>query len=129
MKTRYKILPIIAIGIISIFATSNGHDLFHYMNLPYEWHDSFGFTDTNIVRSTQCASEELAWLEPCIDVKIVSDNTPEQLEAILEHCSDSKDLVDTVGLSYDNGTHTIDTINCKWADIIQIPKGEIFEMN
>lgn len=129
MKTRYKILPIIAIGIISIFATSNGHDLFHYMNLPYEWHDSFGFTDTNIVRSTQCASEELAWLEPCNDVKIVSDNTPEQLEAILEYCIDSKDLVDTVGLSYDNGTHTIDAINCKWADIIQIPKGEIFEMN
>jgi len=80
MKTRYKILPMVVIGIISVFAISNGHDLFHYMNLPYEWHDSFGFTDANIVRSTQCASEELAWLEACIDVKTVSGNIPEQLE-------------------------------------------------
>ncbi|WP_371503968.1 hypothetical protein [Nitrosopumilus adriaticus] len=130
MKTRLLIIVgIIAIGMISVFAINNGHDLFHAMNLPYEWHDSFGFTDTNVVRSAQCASEELGWLEPCIDVKMVSDNTAEQLEAILEHCIDSKDLVDTIGLSYDNGTHRIDTVNCKWVDIAKIPKGEIFEMN
>ncbi len=130
MKTRLLIIVgIIAIGMISVFAINNGHDLFHVMNLPYEWHDSFGFTDTNVVRSAQCASEELGWLEPCIDVKMVSDNTAEQLEAILEHCIDSKDLVDTIGLSYDNGTHRIDTVNCKWVDIAKIPKGEIFEMN
>jgi len=115
MKSRLLIIiGIIAIGMISVFMINNGHDLFHYMNLPYEWHDSFRFTDTNIVRSAQCASEELAWLEPCIDVKTVSDNTPEQLEAILEYCIDSKDLIDTIGLSYYNSTHSIDTITCEW---------------
>lgn len=83
MKTKLLItIGIITIGIISVFVVNNGHDLFHYMNLPYEWHDSFGFTDTNVVKSTQCASEELAWLEPCIDVKMESDSTPEQLEEI-----------------------------------------------
>jgi len=47
----------------------------------------------------------------------VYDNTQEQLEAILEHCIDSKDLVDTIGLSYFNDTHFIDTITCEWQGI------------
>ena len=44
MKTRFLIvigISVLGIGIFSV--TNNGHDLFHYMNLPYEWHDSFGF--------------------------------------------------------------------------------------
>ena len=42
------------------------------------------------------------------------DPNPNQLEAILEHCIDSKDLVDTIGLSYSNDTHYIDTTSCEW---------------
>ena len=53
------------------------------------------------------------------------DNTPEQLKAILKHCIDSKDLVDTVGLSYFNDTHFIDTIACEWQ---RIDKGIVTEM-
>ena len=44
----------------------------------------------------------------------VSDNTPEHLKGILEHCFGSKVFVGTVGLSYYNDTHSIDTVNCKW---------------
>ena len=44
----------------------------------------------------------------------VSDTSPKQLEAIMEYCIDSKVLVDTVGLSYYNDTHFIDTITCEW---------------
>lgn len=44
----------------------------------------------------------------------VSDNTKAQLKAILEYCIDSKVLVGTVGLSYYNETHSIDTITCEW---------------
>ena len=42
------------------------------------------------------------------------DSSIEQLEAILEYCIDSKDLVDTIGLAYHNNTHSIDTVTCKW---------------
>ena len=42
---------------------------------------------------------------------------PEQLDAILEYCIDSKDFGDTKGLSYSNETHYIDTINCEWQDL------------
>lgn len=42
------------------------------------------------------------------------DPNPEQLEAISEYCIDSKDLVDTKGLSYSNDTHYIDTVTCEW---------------
>lgn len=45
------------------------------------------------------------------------DPNPEQLKAILEYCIDSKDLVDTIGLSYSNDTHYIDTINCEWQEL------------
>lgn len=44
----------------------------------------------------------------------VSDNTPEHLKRILEHCFGSKVFVGTVNLSYYNDTHSIDTVNCKW---------------
>jgi len=47
----------------------------------------------------------------------VYDNTSEQLEAVLEYCIDSKDLVDTIGLSYFNDTHFIDTNTCNWQEI------------
>ncbi len=46
----------------------------------------------------------------------VSDNTPEHLKGILEHCFGSKVFVGTVSLSYYNDTHTIDTVNCKWIE-------------
>ena len=60
----------------------------------------------------------------------VSDSTAAQLEAILEHCIDSKDLVDTVGLSYHNGTHSIDTLNCEWKVIEEVSFGNsLFEKN
>lgn len=45
-----------------------------------------------------------------------SDNTPEHLKGILEHCFGSKVFVGTVSLSYYNDTHTIDTVNCKWIE-------------
>lgn len=48
------------------------------------------------------------------------DPNPEQLKAILEHCIDSKDLVDTEGLSYSNNTHYIDTVNCEWQGLEMI---------
>jgi hypothetical protein len=122
MRTRYKILPIIATGIIFVFAMNNGHDLFHYMGLPYEWHDSFGFTDRNIIRSTQCASEELGWLEPCNDV-IVSDNTSEQLEGIFASCAcqkrvkanpETNNLCTQPLIDWENSTHYIDNNICKF---------------
>jgi len=60
----------------------------------------------------------------------VSDTSPKQLEAILEYCIDSKVLVDTVGLSYYNNTHFIDTITCEWQkhDWVEIDS-EGFDVN
>ncbi|MCA9820419.1 MAG: hypothetical protein KC440_06665 [Nitrosarchaeum sp.] len=43
-----------------------------------------------------------------------------QLEAILEYCIDSKDLVGTKGLSYSNSTHYIDTVTCDWQELEMI---------
>lgn len=54
------------------------------------------------------------WLEFEKYANTSYDPSPVQLEAILEHCIDSKDLVETKGLSYSNDTHYIDTVNCQW---------------
>ena len=50
------------------------------------------------------------------------DPNPEQLQAISEYCIDSKDLVDTMGLSYSNDTHYIDTVTCEWQELERIIK-------
>lgn len=36
---------------------------------------------------------------------------------VREHVIDSKDLVDTIGLSYSNDTHYIDTTRCEWQEL------------
>lgn len=62
------------------------------------------------------------WLEFEKYANTAYDPSPVQLDAILEHCIDSKDLVETTGLSYSNDTHYIDTINCEWQALEMIRK-------
>lgn len=62
------------------------------------------------------------WLEFEKYTNTAYDPSSVQLDAILEHCIDSKDLVETIGLSYSNDTHYIDTVNCKWQEIELIRK-------
>lgn len=61
---------------------------------------------------------------------VVYDGSLQQLEAILSHCVDQKDLIDTAGLAYFNDTHRIDTVDCKWETIEQVSFGDpIFEIH
>ena len=60
------------------------------------------------------------WLEFENYANTVYDPNLKQLGDILERCIDSKDPIDTKGLSYSNDTHYIDTVNCEWQKLEMI---------
>ena len=124
MKTKLLIIiPVIIIIFLISFAIPNLSKVYDSCKMTqngilqfaigYQWTNGFLYID-----NAEC-TWNLFGVIPIISIidnpkTAVSDNTIAQLEAILEHCIDSKDLVDTVGLSYYNNTHSIDTVTCEW---------------
>ena len=124
MKTRILIiLIVIVIFVLISFAIPNLSKVYDSCEMAQTRTLQFaiGYTWTNglfYIDNAEC-TWKLFGVIPIASIldderATVSDNTAAQLEAILGHCIDSKDLVDTVGLSYHNGTHSIDTVNCEW---------------
>ena len=118
MKTRYKILSIILI-IVVLFLI--------FLNLPTihkqpRCDEGYVSIAGDCILNYDLPSILRGMIQERMDYQYfttIYKSSDKQLEIILEYCIDSKDLIDTVGLSYYNDTHSIDTVNCKWGIIEQ----------
>lgn len=129
MKTRLLIIIVIVLSSIFLIGMQINHSLenptredlkevVHASNSCSQYWRGELFemwgNKTHDYKNDPIFQECLEWLEFEKYTNTSYGSDRKQLKNILEHCIDSKDLIETKGLSYSNDTHYIDTVSCEW---------------